>query len=185
MTGGAALAPAFTPGTSRYRSAVQSDIGAVTFDAKPARPGAQVSASVDGRPADPKTPMQLPLAVGSNQVELRVTDANGQPLGSYQITIEREDIQPVVDRFQKRVFADANSGHTMPYRLFVPEGAGSGTRFPLVVFLHGGGERGDDNESRSPPTRAARSGPSRRSRPGAPPTCWCRRRAQSGTAASA
>ena len=38
--------------------------------------------------------MQLPLAVGSNQVELRVTDANGQPLGSYQITIEREDIQP-------------------------------------------------------------------------------------------
>lgn len=32
-----------------------------------------------------------------------------------------------------------------PYQLFVPSGAGSGERsWPLLIFLHGSGERGDD-----------------------------------------
>ena len=35
-------------------------------------------------------------------------------------------------------------GITMPYRLYVPD-TQPGKRYPLVVFLHGGGERGDDN----------------------------------------
>ncbi|MBW8351851.1 hypothetical protein K0H71_20835 [Bacillus sp. IITD106] len=34
---------------------------------------------------------------------------------------------------------------TMPYRLFVPANYDSNTSFPLVMFLHGGGERGVDN----------------------------------------
>lgn len=34
---------------------------------------------------------------------------------------------------------------TIAYRLMRPEAASPGTRFPLVVFLHGAGERGDDN----------------------------------------
>lgn len=145
-TGGATLAPAFDPATPRYRSAVQSDIGMVTLQARPATDSAVVSVSVDGKDTDPKTPMQVPLAVGINQVEVRVAKADGAPLGSYQITIEREDIAPVVERFQKKLFPDTASGRTMPYRLFVPDGAGQGASLPLVVFLHGGGERGDDNE---------------------------------------
>lgn len=34
----------------------------------------------------------------------------------------------------------------MPYRLFVPENYDPNKSYPLVLFLHGGGERGDDNE---------------------------------------
>lgn len=34
---------------------------------------------------------------------------------------------------------------TMPFRLFVPEGYHPNKSYPLVLFLHGGGERGDDN----------------------------------------
>ncbi|MBS4219106.1 hypothetical protein KHA96_12340 [Bacillus sp. FJAT-49711] len=34
---------------------------------------------------------------------------------------------------------------SMPYRLYVPENYDSNRSYPLVMFLHGGGERGDDN----------------------------------------
>jgi predicted peptidase len=37
------------------------------------------------------------------------------------------------------------AGRTMPYRLFVPAPLEKGRSYPLVVFLHGGGGRGDDN----------------------------------------
>ena len=37
--------------------------------------------------------------------------------------------------------------NTMPYRLFRPAGYNSGAKFPLVLFLHGAGERGSNNTS--------------------------------------
>jgi predicted peptidase len=145
VTGGATLTPAFNPSVTRYSAQVQSDIAAVTLAAQ-APAGSVLKLSANGKPADAKTPLQVPLAVGSNQLELALQDASGKALGQIQIAIERENIQPVVDRFLKRSYADASTGRTMPYRLFVPEGAGPNQRYPLVVFLHGGGERGDDNE---------------------------------------
>ena len=39
----------------------------------------------------------------------------------------------------------ALNGQTMPYRLFVPANYDSHKKYPLVLFLHGGGGRGDDN----------------------------------------
>jgi predicted peptidase len=39
----------------------------------------------------------------------------------------------------------AADGTVLPYRLLTPEPAEAGKRYPLVVFLHGAGERGDDN----------------------------------------
>lgn len=36
---------------------------------------------------------------------------------------------------------------TLPYRLFMPRDIRCGERYPLILFLHGAGERGDDNES--------------------------------------
>src|SRR4051812_8057198 len=33
----------------------------------------------------------------------------------------------------------------MPYRLFVPAGYTPNRKYPLVMFLHGGGEAGTDN----------------------------------------
>jgi predicted peptidase len=49
--------------------------------------------------------------------------------------------------FEKRTFTGA-SGKALPYRLLRPDGYDpKGTdAYPLVVFLHGAGERGDDNE---------------------------------------
>jgi len=50
----------------------------------------------------------------------------------------------VTARFEARVFANAR-GETLPYRLFVPADHESGKKYPLVLWLHGGGGRGSDN----------------------------------------
>jgi len=41
---------------------------------------------------------------------------------------------------------DAPNGIHIPYRLAVPEKVEAGKVYPLVLFLHGAGERGDDNK---------------------------------------
>ena len=41
--------------------------------------------------------------------------------------------------------AHTGGGVTLPYRLFVPSGYSSSERYPLIVVLHGGGERGTDD----------------------------------------
>lgn len=38
-----------------------------------------------------------------------------------------------------------SQGRTMPYRLYVPENYDKHKHYPLVLYLHGGGGRGDDN----------------------------------------
>src|SRR5205085_1485191 len=34
---------------------------------------------------------------------------------------------------------------SIPYRLFEPQGASPGQKLPLILFLHGAGDRGADN----------------------------------------
>jgi len=46
--------------------------------------------------------------------------------------------------FDKLLFV--SKGDTLPYRLLKPVSPESMTAFPLVIFLHGSGERGNDNE---------------------------------------
>jgi len=52
----------------------------------------------------------------------------------------RKKSEGLEKRFEAR---QHKSGWTMPYRLFRPE---STTKAPLVIFLHGSGGQGDDNE---------------------------------------
>jgi predicted peptidase len=47
--------------------------------------------------------------------------------------------------FRADVFA-GTSKLRMPYRLLVPKDLKAGTRYPLVLFFHGSGERGDDDQ---------------------------------------
>jgi predicted peptidase len=52
------------------------------------------------------------------------------------------------DAFEKRTFTGSN-GKELRYRLLKPEGydPSGTTAYPLVIFLHGIGERGDNNEA--------------------------------------
>ena len=55
------------------------------------------------------------------------------------------DIVNPADLFKEREFKDA-SGGTIKYRLLLPEVYDPAKKYPLVLFLHGAGERGADNE---------------------------------------
>lgn len=45
---------------------------------------------------------------------------------------------------EKKAFTDP-IGHKLNYRLLKPEAVEPGKKYPLVIFLHGAGERGEDN----------------------------------------
>ena len=38
-------------------------------------------------------------------------------------------------------------GYTLPYKILFPEGYDESKQYPLLIFLHGAGERGNDNEN--------------------------------------
>lgn len=48
--------------------------------------------------------------------------------------------------FEKASYKDA-AGKTLPYRILKPEKIESGKTYPLVLFFHGAGERGNNNDS--------------------------------------
>ena len=58
---------------------------------------------------------------------------------------EREKRRPLAERFSVGVASFERT--TIPYRLYVPEHLEPDKKYPLVLYLHGGGERGDDNIS--------------------------------------
>lgn len=48
-------------------------------------------------------------------------------------------------RMERRMHRSAD-GQTLPYRLALPQNYDPARRYPLILFLHGAGDRGDDNE---------------------------------------
>jgi predicted peptidase len=50
------------------------------------------------------------------------------------------------DRLERRVYRNG-AGRSLPYRLFVPDDYDPQQAYPLILFLHGAGERGSDNEA--------------------------------------
>ena len=45
------------------------------------------------------------------------------------------------------LYGHGDDGANLPFRYFVPPGYDSAQAYPLILFLHGSGERGDDNEA--------------------------------------
>lgn len=54
-------------------------------------------------------------------------------------------IVTATEAYERKVFVSA-SGDSLNYRLLRPENEKKGKKYPLVLFLHGAGERGNDNE---------------------------------------
>lgn len=50
------------------------------------------------------------------------------------------------EAFKKETYV-SSTGLTLPYRILFPDDYNPKKKYPLVVFLHGAGERGDNNET--------------------------------------
>ena len=48
--------------------------------------------------------------------------------------------------YEKHVY-ESSDGHELPYRILYPEKYSKSKSYPVLLFLHGAGERGNDNES--------------------------------------
>lgn len=48
--------------------------------------------------------------------------------------------------FEKKTYT-SSAGHVLPYRILYPKNYNTLKKYPLVLFLHGAGERGTNNES--------------------------------------
>jgi predicted peptidase len=60
---------------------------------------------------------------------------------------EPEDYDFEVRVFEPEEESSSNSElQALPYRLLSPKAVKARTRYPLVIFLHGAGERGSDNQ---------------------------------------
>jgi predicted peptidase len=56
------------------------------------------------------------------------------------------DLASLRSRLEKRIYRSAD-GQTLSYRLHVPADYNPANQYPLILFLHGAGERGTDNEA--------------------------------------
>lgn len=139
----AALTPAFSPNKTEYRINVQSDISSINLT--PAASSILESLTINGKAAKLDAAYSAALVVGENKIEFAVTSKTGVSK-IYTVTVVRENIQPIVDKFLKLSFKDPVTGAVMPYRLYVPDNYDATKAYPIVLFLHGSGERGDDNE---------------------------------------
>ncbi len=54
-------------------------------------------------------------------------------------------VNSLFDQFTPGVYHDQTSDTDMAYQLFIPADYNKEERYPLVIFWHGGGEKGDDN----------------------------------------
>jgi len=50
-----------------------------------------------------------------------------------------------ISAFEKRTYT-SSTGQELPYRILYPENYDKTKKYPLILFLHGAGERGKDNE---------------------------------------
>jgi predicted peptidase len=143
--GGSELAPAFSPDVTEYSLRIHSDI--TEFSVVPSLPDKSISQiSVDGNVVKAGATVPVTPAVGESKITIVVSAKDGQST-TYVISVSREDIQPVLDKFLKLSFTDPATGVSMGYRLFVPENYDQSHSYPLVMFLHGAGEVGSDNEA--------------------------------------
>jgi predicted peptidase len=108
---------------------------------------ADANAGVNGNSPDGATaPRDLRGAYTIEQTT-SVRDVHGDEVPPPPFALENDGVvQPVVDDFGRRSFTDAG-GTRLAFRLFRPEPQRRGRSYPLVLFLHGGGETGSPQVS--------------------------------------
>lgn len=76
------------------------------------------------------------------------TDNNEKPFEEVTRVFDMpENISFEMPDFYYEHYYDSASGKTLPYRLHIPNNYNSSEKYPVLFWLHGAGERGDNNTS--------------------------------------
>lgn len=81
------LAPNFAPATTSYAASVANEVNSIDVTPTATQPGA--SLTVNGDTATSGAPVEIPLAVGGNAVEIVVTAPDDTTTATYTLTINR------------------------------------------------------------------------------------------------
>jgi dienelactone hydrolase len=139
---GGTLTPAFSEGVKSYTVKLAGDCAGIEVTAVAGKTGIPVT--INGKRVASLTPTIVKPPVGASKISIVVGKSSSR--GSvYEIAVDREDLRPRAERFLRLRFDDPETGISMVYRLFVPDGYESGKRYPLVLYLHGAGELDTDD----------------------------------------
>ncbi len=151
---GSGLEPKFDSDILNYKLSVPNDITSIEVVPSALNKGAMIKINdvdVTAAKADDDTSRKgaatVKLAEGDNDVTILVQDKAADKSNEYHININREDYSSLRKKFLKLEYTNPKTHKVMPYRLYIPDdyNSSSNKTYPLVMFLHGGGERGDDN----------------------------------------
>lgn len=89
------------------------------------------------------TPEHIRYAWGNNPDDVNLYNSANLPATPF-----RTDKTAIVDYslFEKKQYQNSK-GEAIPYRILYPKDYDKSKKYPLVLFLHGAGERGNDNEA--------------------------------------
>lgn len=66
-------------------------------------------------------------------------------LSSFSLSLAQKIEETILQAYQAKNF-NFNPGQVLPYRILYPENYDRSKKYPLILVLHGAGERGNDNE---------------------------------------
>ena len=53
----------------------------------------------------------------------------------------------LINKFKPRIYKNKRFRHPLPYRLYIPENYNKLQKYPIILYLHDGGPKGNDNKS--------------------------------------
>ena len=100
-------------------------------------PTAETTAATEATTTAPVTTTEAPVTTTLPETTAKKPDPDMSPVSK---------LVNIKTAFAKETFS-ASNGLELPYRIFVPDDYSEDYAYPVVLVLHGAGERGTDNES--------------------------------------
>ena len=133
----------FDPATHTYTVNVQDDIYGVRITPEA---GEDAKITINGEKIRGGSYL-LPLPQGLNDYfrdqnkSAIIKISEGRKSGTYIINVERKKVTDVYALFEEKSFDDEETGLTLPYELYVPSDYDATKKYPVVLVLHGAGQR--------------------------------------------
>ncbi len=134
----------FDPAAHTYTVSVQEDIYGVRITPKAAK-GAKITINGEKVKAGGSYLLQLPQGLDDyfkdQERNAIIKVSEGKKSATYIVSVERKKATGVYDLFEEKYFEDEETGLTLPYEIYVPSDYDETKKYPVMLVLHGAGQR--------------------------------------------